>query len=219
MRYCKPWSDFSLDVFFPGLKIIDFMKENMVLDKGFYDEFVYAFRLVDIIDGQFIVGDFINEVLSAHLKEDQDELYVEFDRICEENRHEFEMIYQVMANKGFIRTDNFLESCLVSFVIDNCKINPVRSQIDEYMVMEKDFNEFYETIKPMSDKDIDLILSILKDTLSPSQFEILEFYILKTNGCNKYEFTEQEKEALEKAYINIRKAKLTRSKIKTILER
>ena len=218
MKFCKPWSDFSLDIFFPGLKIIDFMKENMVLDEGFYDEFVYAFRLVDIIDGQFIDTDFICEVLSFHLKEDTDEIYGKFDHLCEENRHEFEMIYQVMVNRGFIRTDDFFKSCLVAFIIDNCRLNPIKSQIDEYMIKKKDFNIYYESVKPMTAKELRQIQEILKEELSPSQSEILRFYISKTDRHSKYEFTTTEKEALEKACINIRRARSAVTMINKIMD-
>ena len=229
MLYCKPISEFSLfDEFKPGeFKIIDFMREHPISSEKLSEDILMHFRYYDAFSIMYNTGSFC-ECFNDY---DDDELSNQFEKIVQENENELGQIEKTLKDRGFIRTDNYKQSILISMIIDRdeeCpKIFKGESWMHEtwshigldYTVPFIDdavdnFVEFgrydhYMTLKPTTQEDLERIFDLLRDRLPPSQYEIMKFYILNAyEHDNDWYYTIAEVEALMAAFANIRNSQI-----------
>lgn len=208
-QYCRPYYEFSLfDEFKPGeFKIIDFLRENTSCflrehtdqDEELSHRFLDMLRWLDAwgykpnIDIAYVIdvlGDFSLD----------DSLEDEFITLLESTvDKEFDSIIKILKGKRFIHTDNFYRSFLISDMLTHPMGEPWRT-VGDKISHNWDWNT-YEATRPITDREIKSIFAVLRDNLSPIQYEIARFFII--NASDRYDYTKLEREALDTALFNI----------------
>lgn len=127
---------------------------------------------------------------------------------------EINQFIETLVCHGFIRTDNYQASLILAVICGNhvyktigrrsnstkhkwFDVEDIWSRTLYYAVFNSDL---YETVKPMEDGDMAVVLGVLEAILPPRQYEILGFCL--TNRRDFY-YTSCEAEALETAIKNL----------------
>ena len=228
MLYCRPISEFSLfDEFKPGeFKIIDFMREHHHPNGKLNENILVDFRYFDAFSMEYDADGFCE----GYNDYDDDELFNQFKRIVHENEKELDQIAKTLKDRGFIRTDNYKQSILISMIIDRDEECPkifkgeswhetwshigldytvpfIDDAVDNFVEFGR--YDHYMTLKPTTQEDLERIFDLLRDRLPPSQYEIMRFYILNAyEHDNDWYYTIAEVEALMAAFANIRNSQI-----------
>ncbi|MBR3143707.1 hypothetical protein IKF12_00690 [Candidatus Saccharibacteria bacterium] len=219
MLYCRPISEFSLfEEFKPGeFKIIDFLRENLKQSKKIDSDFLEGLRILNCY------GNEINEhglIYDSYDDEFDSEKRKQFLAIMKQyGAQELTIINQILKERHFIRTDNYIQSFLIANIVNSndygteFKYNDPDDLLYHYQTpdwvgdiydihMRK--NTYYEALKPTTNKELGRIFDVLRDKLSPIQFEIVRFYILNVEIYNHYAYTREEARTIRTALRNIR---------------
>ena len=213
MIYCRPLSQFVLsDEFKPGeFEIIDFLTEHhMADDRRFLNTMRYESARCEVgmlLDIDHLIG------------YRRDELAMQLDNLILEHRiiDEFRTIVKILKDRNFIRSDNFVQTMFLRFIMKDEGIRNRDFKQDALQWYESlncglddliadDNGKFYETVKPMDDVCFDRILKILEDYLTVDQYNAVKHYIKSHNvECPWFEYTQAESEAINCALSNIQK--------------
>ena len=215
MIYCRPLSQFVLsDEFKPGeFEIIDFLTEHhMADDRRFLNTMRYESAQYDVERLMCI------DRLIGYRRDEparQLDLLTMQDRIIDE----FRTIIKILKDRGFIRSDDFVQTMFLRFIMKDKDILEERDFIKQGVpqwyesdgyglddLIADDNGKFYETVKPMDNICFDRILKILEDYLTVDQYNAVKHYIKSHNvECPWFDYTQAESEAINCALSNIQK--------------
>lgn len=200
MGYCKPISEFSLfDEFKPGeFKSIDFLRKNFN-DSCTGKNYLKWFRTCSLDfpyreddDGYFwYLETFVETNEGEKIPEEMDDEYRE-NMEDDGGFDAFTTIYDILKEKGYIRTDNFQDSYFIANIIKYGESFPgyiTNGTETHYYVTKSVFDlnhapvdKYYENIKPTTKKELKEVFKLLKQKLPRSQYEMAKFYLLDEQG-------------------------------------
>lgn len=228
MGYAEEAESFNLFNIKPDTyKTLGFLKENeaSISDKRkayMNRRLVEVFRLnhKEILDCRTkgrVLSDYLECVMTQALKRIKERKGLEWDNYTlatEEAR-----IHSMLWIGDYIRIDEVDQALMVARVFKGPipqKIENGRTDFGWLEFKEDNLGSLYEKIKPVTGYELSLILDSLKETLPPSQYEIIRHY-LSMAWKAPYAYTAAECESLIAAITNIQEIRLMRNRIYAIM--
>lgn len=228
MSYARKAEEFNLfgikqDTF----KTLGFLKvnEGLISDKRksyMNRRLVEDFRLnyTEIIANQTrgqVLSYYLEKVMTQALKRIKERQGIEWDHYTLAT--EEERIRSMLRIGDYIRIDEVDQALMVARVFKGPipqKSEDGRTDFGWLEFKEDNLGSLYEKIKPVTGYELSLILDSLKETLPPSQYEIIRHY-LSMAWKAPYAYTAAECESLIAAITNIQEIRLMRNKIYAIM--